>query len=365
MKVLFDHQIFSGQRYGGVSRYFCELIKHLSSEVQWKQTALLSDNEYLKEIDPKVCSILRNKKNKAKRLFTNWINKKNSIRHLNKSNFDVFHPTYYDPYYLDTEIDSPIVVTVHDLIHEKFPHLFTDIETAIDHKKTSIYNATRIVAVSENTKKDLIEIYKIDPDKINVVYLGQNINTHNIEKIHGLPSHYILFVGSRSGYKNFDNFLLAYSEIARKYSEIHLVCTGESFSKNEIEQMKTLSLQGKCHSFFVSDAQLAYIYKNALCFIYPSLYEGFGIPILESFANKCPVVLSKESCFPEVAEDGAIYFDPYSIDSMIDIISQVINDIALRKQLIVRGDKILSKYSWAKMSTQICNIYGESIEAYK
>jgi glycosyltransferase involved in cell wall biosynthesis len=118
-----------------------------------------------------------------------------------------------------------------------------------------------------------------------------------------------------------------------------------------------LHLSGRVFRFFVSDSQLTYLYRKARCFIFPSLYEGFGIPILESFAAGCPIALSNTSCFPEIAQEGGMYFDPYNVDSMVHILSILLNDDSCRDKQIVRGYEVLKQYSWKKMAEETAIIY--------
>ena len=118
-----------------------------------------------------------------------------------------------------------------------------------------------------------------------------------------------------------------------------------------------LGLEGAVSSRFVSDNQLAYLYQHALCFVFPSLYEGFGIPVLEAFASGCPVLLSNASCFPEVGGDAALYFDPYNPEEMAKTIENVVSDSNLRTQMIQRGHERVKAFSWDKTAAQTAEFY--------
>ncbi len=119
----------------------------------------------------------------------------------------------------------------------------------------------------------------------------------------------------------------------------------------------SLRLENAVYRYFVSDAQLDYLYNKALCFVFPSLYEGFGIPILESFAARCPIALSNTSCFPEIARDGGVYFDPYDEDSVYETLMKLTDDSSLRGELVAKGSSILQNYSWDKMAAATAEVY--------
>lgn len=275
---------------------------------------------------------------------------------LKSSKYDIFHPTYYNPYFLNKN-KRPYVITVYDMIHEKFSDLYSKTDLTKEFKRKTILDATKIIAISNQTKKDIIELYGVNEEKISVVYLGHSINKELVEKVNNLPENYILYIGSRVSYKNFNRFIQAFAILAKKYAGLHLVCTGNNFNNEEQETFNRLGLADKVHRIFATDAQLNYLYQNAMCFVYPSLYEGFGIPILEAFASSCPLALSNTSCFPEIAQEGGCYFDPYSIDSMVDTISKLIDNTEYREKQIQDGLNVLKQYSWKKMALETAQIY--------
>ena len=140
--------------------------------------------------------------------------------------------------------------------------------------------------------------------------------------------------------------------------DLFLVCVGGgNFDEDEQNLLKSLSIQKKVLRFDVNDGKLGYLYKNALAFVFPSLYEGFGLPIVEAFACKCPVVLNNASCFPELAADSAEYFDPSSIESMRKAIEKVINNYKLRQKLIKRGLERVKDFSWEKTAKKTKKVY--------
>lgn len=356
MNLLYDNQIFSQQKFGGISRYFVELMKHMPDDVHVECTALLSDNFYLRT---------ERFKGNHSHSFPHLFEKKKTYKRLNelslkyalkRGKFDLFHPTYFDPYFLKN-LKKPYVITVHDMTYERFPELFGTSDPVIAQKRESIVGADKIIAISEKTKADIMDIYNLSGDNIEVIYHGYSINPRSAEGVDGLPEHYVLYVGQRYHYKNFERFLRSFAVVNQRNPEVKLVCTGQQFNNEERKLITDLRLDGVVTSMFVTDNQLAYLYSKALCFVFPSLYEGFGIPILESMACGCPVALSDASCFPEVAGEAAVYFNPYEIEDMAETIWRITEDSGLRKTLIAKGLGKAKDFSWEKTAIQTAGFY--------
>ncbi|MDR2080562.1 MAG: glycosyltransferase family 4 protein [Campylobacteraceae bacterium] len=354
MKIFYDHQIFSLQTYGGISRYFFELI---SSNMDFILSLKMTNNYYLRNKYPdKYMSFLLNYNFKGKNRIISNINKFFTNINITKESFDIFHPTYYDIYFLDIIKNKPFVLTVYDMIHEKFK-IFPNSDKISIYKQHLITKASKIITISNSTKKDLMEIYNIDEKKIQTIYLANSISLKdkivNIE----LPSKYILFVGNRGLYKNFDLFFESIRELLVNDDELCLVCVGgNKFSKNELQKYNS-HLSKRILHFNLSDNELSHFYQNALLFVFPSLYEGFGIPILEAFACKCPLVCSNIDPFLEIAGDGAYYFDPCDKISIKNAVEKIINSDFLRKQLIINGEKRLKNFSWNKTVYETKKLY--------
>lgn len=365
MKILYDHQIFSTQKFGGISRYFYELISEFSKQkdIECEISLLVSNNHYISDKKfVKYINFLPNIHFRGKGRVSNLVNKAYSILKIKEQQFNVFHPTYYNTYFLRYLNSKPFVLTVYDMIHEKFRYMFNKNDKTSEYKRLLVEKATKIIAISQSTKNDLIEIFKTDESKIEIVYLGNSMlssifNTVNFK----IPKRYIVFVGNRQGYKNFERFIKSVSYILRKDNDLFVVCAGGGkFNDKEIQLFRDLVIERQILQYNLDDESLAYLYKNALCFVFPSLYEGFGIPLLESFACGCPVVCSNISSLPEIAGDAAYYFDPYSEESIKHAIMKVMNDTKLRKNLIDRGYNQLKKFSWKQTAEQTKKIY-ESI----
>jgi len=245
------------------------------------------------------------------------------------------------------------------MIHEKFSDMFSPTDKTTEQKRLLVEKATKIIAISQSTKKDLIELFGTDESKIEVVYLGNSMfPKENISIGYDIPKKYLLFVGGRGAYKNFERFIKSITELLNQDKELFVVCTGGGkFSNYEIEQFKELGISKQILQFNLDDDSLAYFYKNALAFIFPSLYEGFGISVLESFACGCPLLCSDVSSLPEVAGEVAWYFDPYSEESIRDAVLRILDDTNLRKDLINKGYQQLKKFSWKQTAEQTKKIY--------
>lgn len=370
MKILYDHSVFQFQRYGGISRYFYELLTRLS--VKEDVGINLFQGFHVNEYD-----LSKHKLNFESYLGYKWKYKIPDAKYMShifaipnkilfntiymrSDNYDIYHPTYYMKGLKQTG-KIPIVITVYDMIHELYPNQLRDSKTVIKAKKRSISIADAIIAISENTKKDLIEIYDMPESKIEVVYLANSLQSSNCQSIddltmkYGLKRPYILYVGDRSEYKNFEILLDAY--LNHFSDRFDLVCFGGEKFKND--KLKTINSRIKKSIIQLNgpDDLLASLYKNAFCFIFPSLYEGFGIPPLEAMSQGCPVIASTASSIPEVVGDAAILFDPYSKDNLVSAIESLYDETK-RNDIIKLGFNQEKKFGWDKVTDDTLTIYG-------
>lgn len=363
MKVLFDHQCFSMQDYGGISRYHYHLIKEFEKQddIEAKLSLEYSNNFYINNDGGfKVKNFFPGTKFYFKRTILDFINRGYTVKKLKKNNFDVFHPTYYNPYFLQYLGDKPFVITIHDLIHELYPVIINKIDKTIENRSYLLKCTKLIIADSFNTKKDLINIYGIPENKIDVVHLASSIDKSLSisSKNYSLPEKYFLYVGNRDFYKNFKNLLLAIEPLLRETPDLYLVTAGGgNFSKDEMKYFNSKKLQNKILFKKADDVTLATLYSHAIAFIFPSLYEGFGIPALEAMNCDCPVIMSNSSSLPEVGGDSVLYFDPANIQDIKEKVEQVLFNPEIRDNLIKKGVKQRAKFSFAKTAEQTKNVY--------
>lgn len=387
MKILFDHQIFQAQRYGGISRYFCEVLKRFPSEHNGYVSVRFSINKHLaslKQVQVEhsrsahhllnlqfLPTLLKSKPIRLARkiapsLFTRpfRLNQEETIRRLQKGEFDIFHPTYYDDYFLPYLGGKPFVLTIHDMIHEKYPELQVDIQT-IRMKRNLALKAAHIICVSEHTKRDVMAFYGTPEEHISVIHHGCTPAISEAVSNKDTSSPYFLYVGERDLYKNFSFFIEACVPLLQSTQDVKIVCAGKPFSEFEIELLKTYGISQKVECVAPSDSELQVLYQNALCFVFPSYYEGFGIPILEAFANQCPVILSNTSSFPEVGGDACLYFEPKDLLDIQAKLKQILDSKDLLTSLIQKGMERAKEFPWERSAQQTIGVYERIIHHHR
>ena len=287
---------------------------------------------------------------------------------LEKDNINIYHG-------LSNELPSKInkskiksVVTIHDLIFLRYPNLYKKIDREIYKKKFqySCFAADKIIAVSNQTKADIVNFLNINESKIEVVYQGcnlifkkkvDNFEKENILNKYKLPAQYILYVGTIEQRKNLLNLIKA---VHIGCINIPIVAIGKPTAYiNKIKEYISINKLEKRVFLYhnVSIEELPVFYQMAEMFVYPSTFEGFGIPILEAFSCNCPVVLSNISCFKEVAKDAAEYFEPTSEISILKSIEKVTKSKRRRGILIAKGRKRLEYFSWKKCAEETLEVY--------
>ncbi len=258
----------------------------------------------------------------------------------------------------------PFIITIHDLILKRFPTRRASTMGPIKYWLKSlayrlvifsaVKRAKKIISVSNFTKKDILKYFKIKSKKIEVIYEGvpSELSESNIS-FNSVP--YLLYVGNAYPHKNLERLILAFNKLSKNKKDLKLVLVGEiDYFYKQLQKMGSSNIVFKD---FVSDDELSILYQNASLYVFPSLYEGFGLPPLEAMTYNLPVVSSSSSCLPEILGDAAIYFNAENIDDMIDKIKLVLNNKELQKELILKGKKQIKKYSWEKMVKNILRIY--------
>lgn len=352
MRILYDYQGFN-QTIGGVSRYAVKLINHLSPNVQTILPQVWSDNIYLKHERWAHHSFLSNNHSKNKYNIYRALNIAQSIEWLTFSKYDIFHPLFCNPYFVNF-VKSPVVVTIHDMNHFKFPDLTVKADIVQRKEKEICERANAIIAISEETKSDLLKYLDLPENKITVVYHGieQESIVFNGSRIFDRP--YVLYVGARGGYKNFISFIEGFSLISK---DINLVCTGVPFKPSEIELINKLGIKKRVFQKFVSDEELNNLLCNAVAYISSSIGEGFGFPILEAYRCNCPCIISDLKCFHEVAGLAAQYFNPNDPDDIASVINNTIYDEKLLYNMKISGKLQLEKFTWEKTAAKTEKVY--------
>lgn len=292
-------------------------------------------------------------------------------------NVDIVHYPYFDLFFHTLPIlkTKPTIVTIGDVTPLIFPDYYPPgIKGKIKFfiQKLSLRNIKAVITFSENSKKDIIKYLNIESKKIFPIYLGidkrfkvidEKIKLEKAKKDFNLPQKFALFVGSPNWNKNIINLSKACVE-----AEVNLVIVGKEFSNNQnLDHPEQLAHKEFIEKYsqnpkvqilgFISDEDLPLIYNLSSVALLPSLYEGFGLPILEAQACGVPVITSNVSSMPEVAGEGALYVDPYSTEEIIKQLREVMENGTLRKEIIKKGFENIKRFDWAATAIKTAGVY--------
>jgi len=360
VRILYDGKIFQLQVAGGVNRYFANVIAGLPRDFS---PVLIADHvhdvNYPAHPNLKIYQLGQMRfPNVSYRLSAYIAKAEDALRtRVLAQRTDVFHPTYYSCL-TNVKVSCPTVITVWDMIDEIFPHVDPDGRNA-EQKRRALTSAQHVICISESTKRDLLERYLVPENIVSVIYLASSIDasqSHGAEPTPERP--YYLYVGSRASYKNFDRLLRAFAHARQAKPDLALAVVGIDFSDNEHHLINDLNLNGHLQHFrHPTDSHLAKLYRRTLALVYPSLYEGFGIPPLEAMACGTVAVVANVSSLPEVVGDAGILFDPYSETELTDILVSLPDDDTLRSSLIEWGADRVKNFAWEKTVAQTVEIY--------
>lgn len=275
-----------------------------------------------------------------------------------------FSPAHYTPRFCPV----PIVTTIHDLSYFYYPEEFLrkDLYKLKNWTKRAIEQSRKIIAVSKNTKKDILKFYQIPEEKVEVIYNGfektideRNVDKSSVLKTYDLrPKSYILYVGTLQPRKNLKILIDAFQKISETEKDWKLVLVGKKgWLYEDIYSLVTaLKLDEKViFTDYIPDEEVAALYTQAFCFILPSLYEGFGIPILEAMSYGCPVITSINSSLPEIGGDACLYLTPDDVHDLVDEIESL-KDEKLRTEMIKKGKERVKQFSWEKSAKETIEV---------
>lgn len=268
-----------------------------------------------------------------------------------------FSPTHYLP----LRVSTPSVISILDVSYLYFPELFKkkDLYQLKIWGKYSIKKAVKITTISNSSKNDIIKAYGVNESKVAVIYPGikqilytKFMDKKELSKKFNIEKEYILFVGTLQPRKNIEKLIEAFSKIKQ---DLQLIIVGKKGwqYENILTAPSRFKVSEKVRFLEnVTDEDLPSLYKNAACFALPSLYEGFGLPVLEAMQYGCPVITSNVSSLPEAGGDAALYVNPEDVDDIADKINQILKDNKLREDLIKKGHEQVKKFSWEKTAKQ-------------
>ena len=272
---------------------------------------------------------------------------------------EVVHETYFSRFSTAPK-GSRIVLTMYDMIHELFPENFSPKDQTTTLKRRAVERADHVICISESTRQDLIRLFDVHESKLSVVHLGfEQFKPVSHSATAQTAKPYLLYVGSRHGYKNFSGLLGAVSNSKRLMADVDVVAFGGgSFSESELELIQRLGFTSdQVRHLGGDDAVLGKLYDGAKAFVYPSLYEGFGLPPLEAMAHSCPVISSGTSSMPEVIGDAGILVDPLNGDEIAAAIERVVYSESETARLVGLGHERLKHFSWQRCTQETLSIY--------
>jgi glycosyltransferase involved in cell wall biosynthesis len=291
---------------------------------------------------------------------------------LRREGADLFHAPHY---VLPPLVPCRSVVTIHDCIHLRFPQYLSS-RLAYAYALSSLWVAThrssRVLTVSEASKRDILRYFRVPEGKIDVIYnaiderFGEAPDEEEVARVrerYQLNDPFILYAGNIKPHKNLERLIEAFHMLRRGNLEhVKLLIIGDEISK--YATLRRAVHKYKLHKHvrffgFVPDRMLAVLYRLARVFVFPSLYEGFGLPPLEAMASGTPVVTSNVSSLPEVVGDAAVLIDPYRPDAIADAVTRVLTDPALHEELRQRGLQRVRDFSWERSVRRVRQIYEE------
>lgn len=362
MRVALDEQIFTIQEYGGISRLFFELARQFERHPEWGVDVLPMDssiiNRYVLE-DKVLAQKLHVHQAQGKyRALAKYLLRKNT-----RAAADIVHNTFYLPHGLMGYPGSKRVVTIHDMIPEMLPKTRRRLDL-LTMKGKYIRQADHIICVSAATRGDLLRLYPHIEAPISVVHHGVDpIFTPGVARWSDLPTEYILFVGNRGQYKDAAVLFKAFAQFTHEFPETTLLFIGgNQFNTQEISTLRSLGIHSKTQHRVLPDAEMASAYGNALFTVFPSRFEGFGLPALESMACGTPTILANATSLPEVGGSAAVYFTPGDHEELAQVMLELSRDPQKRAQMTQHGIEQAATFSWERCATETAEVYRQTLK---
>jgi glycosyltransferase involved in cell wall biosynthesis len=293
---------------------------------------------------------------------------------------DLFFNTSLDLVHSPTPLVLPSrgkkIVTVYDLCFLEYPHLSDDESRHVFSSRIeeSLHRADGIITISHFSQEQILKRFSINKEKIHVTYLGIDHDfwrgitpeeTVRIKSSLNLPSSYLLFVGAQEPRKNIGKLIDALKLVHRQYKKIPLVLAGREGKDSALILDKIIACDLKewvYQTGYLNDSELRGVYRRASAFVFPSVCEGFGLPLLEAMVSGIPVVSSQSAALPEICEDAALFFDPEHPEDMAERVIHVLKDETLRRNLVLRGKKRVADFSWESTAKNTLSIYRSLVD---
>lgn len=371
MKIGIDGR-FLGSRSKGLGRYTEQLVRNIEALDPQHDFIVFLRKENWDDWSP---TLPRFKKVLAD---FQWYSLEEQIkfpRVLREAACDLYHSPHFN---VPLRVPKPFIVTIHDLILSHFPTVkATTLGPAMYWIKHQMYkvvmhhalkHSKHVISVSNFTKEDLIKTYGLKENDISVTYEGiylpqltqKKSTPTDVYSYYGIPQgKFLLYVGNAYPHKNLEFLIDGFIELQKKKPHISLVCIGKHdyFYNRIIAYAKERGARGVFFPGYVSDEDLNVFYEEAQCYVFPSLYEGFGLPPLEAMAQGTPVVSSNASCLPEILGSAAAYFSPHDVRDMISVVNYILDDTAYADDLRKKGLQQIEQYSWKRMAEKTLSLY--------
>ena len=347
MHVAVDEQIFAVQPYGGISRLFYEMasafVRDPSLGIDLEPLNAAVVNEYLLQDRELAIRLGATRASGPYRALAHYL-----ARPRRKASVDVVHNTFYMPRGLGDHPRSRRVVTVYDMIPELLPKTRRRLDFLTE-KHRYVREADHIVCISESTRRDLFRVYPEIHAPVTIAYPGVGPSFHpDAKPLRPLPEPYLLHVGNRSSYKDGATLLRAFTRIAGDFPELTLYLVGGGpITRAERDLITGSRIGGRVMQESLPDADVPAAYANAIATVFPSRYEGFGLPVVEAMACGSPLVLADTSSLPEVGGEAARYFPPGDDVGLAEVLGEVLTETTLPSQMRTAGLVQARKFSWA------------------
>ncbi len=355
-----DGQIFAVQEHGGISRMFVELadqfIHNPDLGVSLEPLSMVTRNHYLLSASH-LAEQLRVRPARWQHLtLARYLARPHRAMHA-----DVFHSTFYLTRALRELPSCPHVVTVHDMIPELFPESRRRADRITD-KRRYVDQAVHIICVSESTKADLLRIFGDVQAPISVIPHGVSPRFVSTEaRAPGFPQDYLLYVGKRDGYKDAATLINVMPHLVHEYPELTLMLVGGgALTSLERDHIARLGLSDRVMQRSVADTDMPAAYSAARAFVFPSRYEGFGLPVLEAMACGVPVILANSSSLPEVGGSAALYFSPGDRFELIEAAHKILSDGDTAKAMGRAGRERAMGFTWMSSASQVASVYRQA-----
>lgn len=363
MRIEFDGSAFYRHRRSGIGRYFSELIGEFAADPTLGVTPVLPyrfiTNAQAERV-PHVHSLPL-----PRRIRDPLLGRLNagSARSAAREGHDLLHYPLYDPALLDTARRERSATTVYDFTFELMPHLFGDQSRELALKKEFLEACDVLFCISDATASDLKKVHPHleQPVVTTPLAVGDEFRG-TYRRPRNLPERYLLHVGNRVEHKNVDLIFAAFTRLTKTDPTLQLVLSGQGMA-DEPTRLAELGIEDRTHVVRLSDRDLPGAYQHAQAFVFPSRYEGFGLPLVEAMATGCPCVISDAPALLEVAGSAADVIDPDDVDALTAALERLLGDPALAARRRVEGRERAALFTWRRTAELTAKGYETALRA--